>query len=132
MPPLDKGWQEVPYAPAPTAAPDQSGAFVVQLRAQPPGAPLAWDGRAEHVGLRAGDTLLLAGRVTGVHVPRPGGSAGPMKRMERAVSIWGMSASFDAGPRPRRPGPWSIPPGVFRSLRRFQHFQTGVPVQAHE
>jgi hypothetical protein len=24
-------------------------AFVVQLRAQPPGAPLAWDGRVEHV-----------------------------------------------------------------------------------
>jgi hypothetical protein len=24
-------------------------AFVVQLRAQPPGAPFAWDGRVEHV-----------------------------------------------------------------------------------
>ena len=24
-------------------------AFVVQLRAQPPGAPLAWEGRVEHV-----------------------------------------------------------------------------------
>ena len=24
-------------------------AFVVQLRAQPPGAPLVWDGRVEHV-----------------------------------------------------------------------------------
>ena len=24
-------------------------AFVVQLRDQPPGAPLAWDGRVEHV-----------------------------------------------------------------------------------
>jgi len=24
-------------------------AFVVQLRAQPPGAPLSWDGRVEHV-----------------------------------------------------------------------------------
>jgi hypothetical protein len=24
-------------------------AFVVQLREQPPGAPLAWDGRVEHI-----------------------------------------------------------------------------------
>jgi hypothetical protein len=27
-------------------------AFVVLLRAQPPGAPFAWDGRVEHVGSR--------------------------------------------------------------------------------
>jgi hypothetical protein len=33
-------------------------AFVVQLRAQPPGAPLAWDGRVEHV---------VSGQVTHFH-----------------------------------------------------------------
>ena len=33
-------------------------AFVVQLRAQPPGAPLAWDGRVEHV---------VSGQVTHLH-----------------------------------------------------------------
>jgi hypothetical protein len=33
-----------PPLPLPT-----NRAFVVQLRAQPPGAPLAWDGRVEHV-----------------------------------------------------------------------------------
>ena len=46
-------------------------AFVVQLRDQPPGALLSWDGRVEHVvwgGSRR--TLPLAGRVAGVHTPR--------------------------------------------------------------
>ncbi|HEY5866161.1 MAG TPA: hypothetical protein VI542_11570 [Candidatus Tectomicrobia bacterium] len=33
-----------PLLPLPT-----NRAFVVQLRDQPPGAPLTWDGRAEHV-----------------------------------------------------------------------------------
>ena len=33
-------------------------AFVVQFRAQPPGAPLAWDGRVEHV---------VSGQVTHFH-----------------------------------------------------------------
>ena len=33
-----------PPLPLPT-----NRAFVVQLRAQPPGAPLCWDGRVEHV-----------------------------------------------------------------------------------
>jgi hypothetical protein len=61
--------------------------FVVLFRVQPPGAPMAWDGRAEPVGLGAGDTLLLAGRVTGVHAPRPGGRAGPMKRVGRALPV---------------------------------------------
>ena len=33
-----------PPLPLPT-----NRAFVVQVRAQPPGAPFAWDGRVEHV-----------------------------------------------------------------------------------
>jgi len=33
-----------PPLPLPT-----NRAFVVQLRAQPPGAPFVWDGRVEHV-----------------------------------------------------------------------------------
>jgi hypothetical protein len=33
-----------PPAPLPT-----NRAFVVQFRAQPPGAPIGWDGRVEHV-----------------------------------------------------------------------------------
>jgi hypothetical protein len=33
-----------PPLPLPT-----NRAFVVQLRAQPPGAPLSWEGRVEHV-----------------------------------------------------------------------------------
>lgn len=33
-------------------------AFVVQFRAQPPGAPLGWDGRVEHV---------VSGQVTHFH-----------------------------------------------------------------
>jgi hypothetical protein len=33
-----------PLLPLPT-----NRAFVVQVRAQPPGAPFAWDGRVEHV-----------------------------------------------------------------------------------
>jgi hypothetical protein len=35
-------------------------AFVVQLRAQPPGAPLSWDGRVEHV---------VSGQMTHFHSP---------------------------------------------------------------
>jgi hypothetical protein len=36
----------MPQLPAPLPT---NRAFVVQLRAQPPGAPLRWDGRVEHV-----------------------------------------------------------------------------------
>ena len=79
-----------------------------------PPAPLAWDGRAEHVGLRAGDTLLLAGRVTGVHVPRPGGGAGP-RRHGACRSIWGMSASFTQAPGLVAPVPGASPLGVLQS-----------------
>jgi hypothetical protein len=43
-----------PPLPLPT-----NRAFVVQLRAQPPGAPLAWDGRVEHV---------VSGQMTHFHV----------------------------------------------------------------
>jgi hypothetical protein len=42
-----------PPLPLPT-----NRAFVVQLRAQPPGAPLSWDGRVEHV---------VSGRMTHFH-----------------------------------------------------------------
>jgi len=35
-------------------------AFVVQLRAQPSGAPLSWDGRVEHV---------ISGQMTHFHSP---------------------------------------------------------------
>ena len=56
-------------------------AFVVQLRAQPPGAPMAWDGRVEHV---------VSGQMTHFHSleellassPRPGGRVGTLKRHE--------------------------------------------------
>ena len=48
MPRLDGALPEVAYAPAPLPLPTNR-AFVVQLRAQPPGAPLSWDGRVEHV-----------------------------------------------------------------------------------
>jgi hypothetical protein len=64
-------------------------AFVVPLRDQPPGTPLSWDGRAEYMGLRAGDTLLLAGSVTGVHAPRPGGRAGLVQRVGCALPVPG-------------------------------------------
>jgi hypothetical protein len=36
----------MPQSPLPLPT---NRAFVLQLRAQPPGAPLAWDGRVEHV-----------------------------------------------------------------------------------
>jgi hypothetical protein len=36
----------MPQLPAPLPT---NRAFVVQFRAQPPGAPLSWDGRVEHV-----------------------------------------------------------------------------------
>ena len=35
--------------PQPPLSLPTNRAFVVQLRAQPPGVPLAWDGRVEHV-----------------------------------------------------------------------------------
>ena len=48
MPRLDGALPEVAYAPAPPAAPDQSGLCGAVARPAP-GAPLAWDGRVEHV-----------------------------------------------------------------------------------
>ena len=36
----------MPHPPLPLPT---NRAFVVQVRAQPPGAPFAWDGRVEHV-----------------------------------------------------------------------------------
>ena len=48
MPPLDRVLQEVPYAPVPTAAPDQSGVCGA-VACPAPRAPFAWDGRVEHV-----------------------------------------------------------------------------------
>jgi hypothetical protein len=48
MPHLDRGLQEVAYAPAPIAAPDQSG--VCRAVAYPAlRGPVIWDGRVEHV-----------------------------------------------------------------------------------
>ena len=44
-----------PPLPLPT-----NRAFVVQMRAQPPGAPLVWDGRVEHV---------VSGQMTHFHSP---------------------------------------------------------------
>jgi hypothetical protein len=73
--------------PQPQPALPTKRAFVALFRVQPSGAPMAWDGRAEHVGLKAGDTLLRAGRVTAVHAPRPGGSAGPVKCVGRALPV---------------------------------------------
>ena len=45
----------MPQSPLPLPT---NRAFVVQLRAQPPGTPLAWDGRVEHV---------VSGQVTHFH-----------------------------------------------------------------
>ena len=50
MPCLDGALPEVADVPAPTAAPTNR-AFMVQFRAQPPWAPISWDGRVEHVVL---------------------------------------------------------------------------------
>jgi len=47
-------------------------AFVVQLRVQPTGAPLGWDGRVEYGGLGADDALPGAGGAVGVQATRPG------------------------------------------------------------
>jgi hypothetical protein len=41
-------------------------AFVVQLRVQPTGAPLGWDGRVEYGVSGAGDALPGAGGAVGV------------------------------------------------------------------
>ena len=48
MPHLDGMLPEVPYAPAPTAAPDQSGVCGA-VACPAPRSPLVWDGRVEHV-----------------------------------------------------------------------------------
>jgi hypothetical protein len=56
-------------------------AFVVQFRAQPPEAPLAWDGRVEHVvsgqvaSFHSPEELLafLCRVLTDVHTPPPTG-----------------------------------------------------------
>ena len=54
-------------------------AFVVQLRAQPWGSTLL--GRARRAcGLGADDALPHAGRVAGVHLPRPGWCPVTLKR----------------------------------------------------
>ena len=76
-------------------------AFVVQLRAQPPGAPLAWDGRVEHVVSGQMDALPLAGRVAGVHLPRPGWRAGTLKRTGRVTG-----AARPEAVRQERPWRW--------------------------
>ena len=57
MPCLDGVLQEVAHAPIPTAAPDQSG-LCGAAACPAPGAPLAWDGRVEHV---------VSGQVTHFH-----------------------------------------------------------------
>ena len=44
-------------APSPPALPTNR-AFLVQFRTQPPGTPMAWEGRVEHV---------VSGQVTHVH-----------------------------------------------------------------
>src|SRR5882724_4855563 len=84
MPHLDGALQEVAYAPAPTAAPDQSGVCGAVARPAPRGT--AGLGRARRAcGLGASDALPRAGRVAGVHLPRPGWRAGPVKRVVRTM-----------------------------------------------
>src|SRR5262249_39716467 len=71
MPRLDRGLQEVAYAPAPTAAPDRSGVCSVVACPAPQGPTRL--GRARRAcGLRAANALPLAGRVGGLHPPGAG------------------------------------------------------------
>ena len=60
-------------------------AFVVQLRAQPPGAPLRLGRARRACGVGADDALPLAGRVAGVHTPRPGWRVDTLKRAGRVT-----------------------------------------------
>src|SRR5262245_31573730 len=78
MPRLDRGLQEVAYAPAPPAAPDRSGVCgVVSCPAPRSPVRLGWARRA--CGLRAGDALPVAGGTGGLHQPRPGEYTGTVK-----------------------------------------------------
>src|SRR5262245_8176764 len=77
IPRLDRGLQEVVYAPVPAAAPDRSGLCGV-VTCPAPRSPirLGWARRA--CGLRADDALILAGGTGGLPQPRPGGRAGTL------------------------------------------------------
>src|SRR5499427_8670127 len=75
MPRLDRGLQEVVYAPVPAAAPDRSG--VCGVVACPAFRGTVGLGRTRRAcGLGAGDALPLAGRVAGVSRPGVDRSAG--------------------------------------------------------
>src|SRR5262245_29868343 len=75
MPRLNRGLQEVVYAPAPTATPDRSGVCGVVACPAPRG-PTRLERARRACGLRTDDALLLAGRTRGLHPPRPGQHAG--------------------------------------------------------
>ena len=83
-PRLDGALPEVAYAPAPTAAPDQSGLCGAVARPAPWGTVVL--GRTRRAcRLRADDALPLAGRVASVHLPRPGGRVDTLKRAGRVT-----------------------------------------------
>ena len=84
MPRRNGALPEVAYVPAPTAAPDQSGVCRAVSRPAPLGTTEL--GRARRAcGVGADDALPLAGRAAGVHTPRPGWRAGPVKRGVRTM-----------------------------------------------
>jgi len=63
--------------PSPPVLPTNR-AFLVQFRAQPPGTPMAWEGRVEHV---------VSGQVTHVHTLAPWRSP-PSSLPEGRCSRW--------------------------------------------